>query len=244
MGTFIYDLAYSIEDRWSEIDILIEKASREENSDLAFYDALCRATVVLIVAHLEGFIKDVSRSIIQDINRSSTFKASPQPIKRVFCRSFVDLPSGENKTSAEHRIQRLMDMLDDLDTKFSVEPFLIENNHGNNKNPSPSIIERICTNFGVEGFFSWINSSRLDVVFSGMPSDVINLINELRDHLLARTELYPYTVDFSLFGIREAKNNKSGIRSFWETFLDQVLKNRHDVAIPSPKTDRERARLL
>jgi len=237
MSTFVYDLAYSIEDRWLEVDILIAKAAFEETLDFAFYDALCRATVVLIVAHLEGFMKDAGRAIIQDINKFSSFNRCPAPIKRTFCKSFIELPMGEFKSGAEHRLLRLINMLDNLDTKLSVEPFLIENNYGNNKNPSPGIIDRICSNFGVEKVFLWTHNSKLDIVFSGTQSDVLELISELRNHILASTAIHPYTLDPFLFGVQEVKNAKSSTPSFWETFLDQVLKYRHDVAHGSSFTN-------
>lgn len=77
MSTFIYELVSSIDVRWQEVSILIEKASEAQDSQPDLYDALCRASVVLMVAHLEGFTKEVAKSLLSDINKFSTFKKSP-----------------------------------------------------------------------------------------------------------------------------------------------------------------------
>lgn len=231
MSTFVHYLTDSSEERWQEVNLLIDQASDKEGVDKPLYNALCRAIVVLIVAHFEGFMKELARSIVQDINQFSTFNKTPTFIKRTFCRTFVDIGTLENHDkSIEDKINRLVDMFDLLDTKFTSDPFLPESAHGNNRNPSPTIISRVCSNFGVENVFLWMYNSKLDIVFNNYSSDVSQLISDLRSHTITNTQSFPYTIDISTFELKEVNSTRNIRRSLWETFIDELLRNRHDVA--------------
>jgi hypothetical protein len=224
MSTFVYELVNSIDDRLQEVRTFIEQ---NNNSDL--YDPLCRATVLLIVAHLEGFVKETAKAIIYDINQFSSFKESPAALKRTFCKTYMIITQ-ENAREIEQKIQKLIDMLNNLETKFVVDPFLVESPYGNNKNPSPRVINKICTNFGVTNIFSWFDGSSLDIVFSGVASEIESLLEKLKSHIFNNTQSYPYNLDISLFEIKESAAKKGSTHSFWETFLDQLLKSRNDIA--------------
>jgi hypothetical protein len=236
MSTFVYDLVNSIDDRLREVRILIEKAAAEQNNSSELYDPLCRATVLLVVAHLEGFVKEIAKAIIYDINQFSSFKESPVALKRTFCKTFM-IFSQENGRVVEPFVQQLINMLNNLETKFVVDPFLVESSYGNNKNPSPSVINKICANFGVRNIFSWFNGSRLDIVFSGIGSEIDLLLEKLKFHTLENTQSYPYELDISLFDVKEPSEKNAITRSFWETFLDQLLKIRNDIAHGSSLTN-------
>lgn len=229
MTTYVYDLAASIDNRWQEVNLLIQKASEEESKNLPLYDALCRATALLIVAHLEGFVREIAKSVIHDINSFSSFNKSPISLKRTYCKIFMESGTGDPK-DIEQRTQKLIEVLNGLDTKFVVDPFLVESAYGTNKNPSPNVISKICANFGVKNIFSWINNSRLDIVFSGVASDITALIDDLKVHILNNTQTYPYILDIGVFSILEPSSTTNTVRSFWETFLDQLMKHRNDIA--------------
>jgi len=229
MNTFVYELTNSVDDRWREVVLLIKSASKEESSDIEMYDALCRATILLIVAHLEGFVKDVAKAIVHDINTFSSFTSSPIALKRTFCKTYLDISEANSKVTEQKR-QLLIELLNGLEPKYVVDPFLFEGAYGNNKNPSPGIINKICGNFGVKNIFALINNSKLDAAFSDIQSDVSDLINNLKDHILANTLNYPYTMDLELFDISLLPNGNVKERSFWETFIDQLLKHRNDIA--------------
>ncbi|WNZ45185.1 MAE_28990/MAE_18760 family HEPN-like nuclease [Leptolyngbya boryana CZ1] len=229
MSTFVYDLVNSIDDRLQEVRTLIEKAAAERNNNSDLYDPLCRATVLLIVAHLEGFVKEIAKAIISDINQFSSFRESPVALKRTFCKTFM-ISNQENGREVEQKVQQLINMLNNLETKFIVDPFLVESPYGNNKNPSPGVINKICANFGVKNIFSWFNDSSLDIVFSGVASEIDLLLEKLKSHVLNNTQSYPYNLDISFFEIKEPAAKNGSTRSFWETFLDQLLKSRNDIA--------------
>lgn len=235
MSTFVNYLVNSIEDQWNEVDVLIKKSVEERDNNPTLYDALCRACIVLIVAHLEGFTKEVARAILDDANKFSTFKESPYPIQATFCKTFTGAAKEDSR-----RTKELIDLLCGLETKFTLDPFLIESARGNNKNPSPRVIDKICINFGVNHFFSRIENSRLDIIFSGVRSDTEALLKELMHHTSVGTEIYPYTMDVSEFEIDASDTRGRGrrINTFWMTFLDQLLENRNGIAHGSSTTNR------
>ena len=199
------------------MDLLLAEAEKATTTKELF-DVICRSSIVLIVAHFEGFIKDSARAIIDDLNRFSNFKDSPAVVKKTFCYQFANSDDG-------HRIKKLIETFEGLETKLKVEPFLFDEN----KNPAPTVIEKIAKNFGVNSFFRHIHESRLDAVFNGTKSDTEALYKELVEEVLSGTQEFPYKLDPSKFGIVHGKP-ATNVRSFWETFLDQLLEKRHAIA--------------
>jgi hypothetical protein len=227
MATFVHALVTTLADRWHEVDVLLERARKEENNPACeFHDVLCRASVVLVVAHLEGFVRDCARAILNDTNQFSTFLTAPGHFKRTFCNMFVR----PDDASGHRRVEKLMTLLDGLDTKFVADPFLFEGKNEDSRNPSPAVIERIARNFGIEKFFGLMATSVTDVVFTNVAADISSVTNSLRTHLLVNVETFPYTVDPIKFGLAGHSPIKKGDRTLWETFLDNLLKKRHDIA--------------
>ena len=148
-----------------------------------------------------------------------------------FQATFCKKSTGANNEDSR-RTRELIDLLCGLETKLSLEPFLIESAHGNNKNPSPKIIDKICTNFGVSHFFARIENSHLDIVFSGVKSDTEALLQELMHHTSVGTKAYLYSMNVVEFRINAADPKGRGrrINSFWITFLDQLLESRNGIA--------------
>lgn len=226
MSTFMHALFTSLDVRWREVDLLLDKAAAEELCpDLEFHHVLCRAAVVLIAAHLEGFVRDCAKAAVEDVNRFSSFKRCSDDIKRTFCGAFV---GSDNSKESNQRVKKLMQMLDELNTKLTHDPFLFDGKNDDHKNPSPGVIERVCRNFGVKEVFALLVGSRLEVVFSGLPRDAQDLSRDLFTHLNAGLATFPYVLDPSLFGLDTRV--RSATRSLWETFLDDLMKQRHKIA--------------
>ncbi|MFB7815648.1 MAE_28990/MAE_18760 family HEPN-like nuclease [Paenibacillus chitinolyticus] len=224
MSTFAYDLANSIDERLEEVDILILKADEFKETDEEFYNALCRSSIVLLTGHFEGFVKESAKTIVHDINRFSSFKFAPNPIKRTFCNSFIDISDAAN----QKRLNSLIDTFDNLDTELKPEPFLYEANDGN-KNPSPKVVEKILKNFGVTDFFGVLNSSLLDDVFKNDKSETESILNLLKEHVIAGVQSYPYSLDPNRFQLQSGRRRTQD-RTLWETFLDNLLRRRHSIA--------------
>jgi hypothetical protein len=227
MPTFLHDLIEDVPARGREIDILLATAALEESkANTELHDALCRASIVLIVSHLEGFVRDCARALIQDINQFSSFSACKSDVKWTFCRSFLDDAAGSHE-----RVKGLITLLEGLDAKLTPEPFLLGGKNDDSRNPTPAVIERVASQFGIKKPFSRLAASRAEEVFSNSLSATVTLAEEIKAHLVSATTAYTYKVDASLFGLDTASpGGAPGARSLWETFLDDLLKRRHDIA--------------
>jgi hypothetical protein len=227
MSTHVYDLVEGLPARWREVDVLLETArAREADPGREVHDVLCRASVVLIVAHLEGFVRDCARAIIDDLNRFSTFKQSPKDLKRTFCQSFVPkIKDGPDND----RVMRLIELLDGLDTKYTHEPFLTDRGEYS-RNPSPAVVEKVARNFGIEKVFVLVASSRADDVFTNIPSETEAVAVDLRAHLMSNARRFPYSIDLLSFGLDKPGSTRPGGRTLWEAFLDDLLTKRHSIA--------------
>lgn len=77
MSTFASDFIDNFDVRWDEVNTLISMAQGLDDADRE-YCALCRATIVLIVANFEGFIYEVMRCFINDINSNNAFSLTSE----------------------------------------------------------------------------------------------------------------------------------------------------------------------
>ncbi len=233
MTTFARDLVDSLDARWSEINLLIAEAESRA-SDIDLYNAICRSISVLMVAQFEGFTRDAARAILDDINTFSSFRQAPSALKQTFCRSFLEKEDGVNSKELQSRIQKLISTFDGLETKFTLEPFLVRDSHDYNKNPSPSVIDRITENFGVRKFFTVLDGSDLDAVFSDTAPEVDKLKNRIKSYVITGVENYPYILDSAAFNVGvvtvQMGTSTGKKRTFWEDFLDNVMSKRHGIA--------------
>jgi hypothetical protein len=234
MPTFMHALLWSLEERWKEVDVLLDHAlEEEEEGDHKFYDVLCRSAVVLIAAHLEGFVRDCANALIEDINRFSTFKQLTPHVKRTFCNLFIKADDAESNVRAE----RLVRIFDDLDTKLKVDPFLFGGKNDDYKNASPGMIHKVSKNFGVDKIFGLFAGSRLEVVFKGLPSEVSELSLDLRDHLLNHIDSFYYSVDAEKFGLVRSGMASTKGGTLWESFLDDLISRRNTIAHGASQLD-------
>jgi len=226
MSTFVFSLVESVEKRWAEVDKLLEAARAAEATDGRLHDAICRSVVVLIAAHFEGFVRDAAKALVDDTNRFSNFKSLPTQSKRAFCKAYIP----DEGRDANERTEKLIALLDDLDTKIATDQFLFSTENDGHKNPAPSVIERVARNFGVKKVFKLLASSKLDDVFSCTQSELSAIHSELARHLELHTVGFPYAVDTSRFDLHEPSEHASGSRTLWETFLDDLMSRRHRIA--------------
>lgn len=243
MSTFINDLNNNIEERWEDVNRLLVTAKSVENTDKPLHDVLCRSAIMFISAHLESFVKDVAKAIINDLNNFSSFKSAPESMKKVYCKTYTnsnaEIPSnnkGEINKDAVQRTQMLLETLDSFDVKFVIEPFLINNSFGNNqKNPSPNLISKIFINFGIKQPFKWLDNSIFNTIFEGTSASSKSITDNalmMKNHINDNTTSYPYKLDIKIANIQEPSSVASSakLRSFWETFLDELMAKRHRIA--------------
>ena len=103
--SFINFLLNELDNRWKEISILLEAAHEYEEKNQVLHDAICRSVSVLMVAHLEGFYKDLIKNIIEDLKINRNFSDLSSSIQRNYCSIFIDAKSSSH---SQNRITELL----------------------------------------------------------------------------------------------------------------------------------------
>lgn len=223
MSTYILDFVQSIDENWKEVDTLLDHATDVKETDTNLYNALCRSVTVLIVAHLEGFTKDLIKNIIKDINANCNFTDIPKALKRTYCKKYLGNNSDNKDKGYEKKISILIDKFDDMECSISHEPFLFPSN----KNPNSHIIKTIFSNAGVNSVFSCLHESELESIFSSTNSELLEINTRLKDDINNIVSEYPYKIGAEKYGL----NKKScTAKTIWEEFLEQINHKRHLVA--------------
>lgn len=224
MGTFVSLGLLSLDNRFKEVDLILDEANNNFERNDALYKALCRSAQVLLSAHFEGYLKELLKNSLEDINNYSSFKSSNNFLKRRLCNYFLIIPKDEKNSKLHNqKVTDMISLLDNLDTKFKKEYFF----GSENNNPKATILDKIAEQFGVDNFFKKLKKSNLDLIFSNTLPENIRKRDELKSYLLSKTSSYPFSVNLDIFQIDEAKSSTD---DFWDAFLSGVLKRRHDIA--------------
>lgn len=220
MSTLASELINEFDARWNEVDILLGMAEDLNDNDPKF-QVICRATIVLIVANLEGYLNETLKCLIGDINSNNYFKNTSWKMKMTYCSQFFN----SEEKNFEKRVKRLVEVLDDLDTKYSIEPFLFENN----KNPKASVVEKLFSEISKRNFFSYITNCDVENVFQNNSLITFDIIEKLKNVLVTGVENFPYNIELENVGFN-LDTNIVPTDCLWKVFLDQTLKARHSVA--------------
>lgn len=221
MTTFIADYLDTVDLQWKEIDILASQAAKVEDSDFDLYNALCRSMTILIVAHMEGFVKGVVKNIISDFSNVK-FKDLPQSLKITYCKKHL----GFDESAINGYHERVKNLISDFelssDFKITHEPFIFDKN----RNPKPDAIENIAARFGVNNLFQNLHNSRFDNVFSMTSTEIRKSLPHLNKITKRRVSKFPYCIRKNIY---KTKSKKYKGRSLWETFLDDLNQKRHTI---------------
>jgi hypothetical protein len=225
MSTFLSDFVEQLDEKWKEIDILLAEAKKHEESNSDLYNALCRSITVLIVAHLEGFTKDLVKVIVRDSNQEYSFDMLSIAMQRTYCTKYLGNPSDHNG-NYDLKVKKLSEKFCEMKSKISHEPFLMSSN----KNPKPDVLKSIFKNFGVEDVFLNLNESALDEVFSETDNELEDKITAIRKHLKAEITTFPYQCTAERLALNKSIKAKNIKRTLWQSFLDEINQKRHEVA--------------
>src|SRR5690348_11192613 len=118
--SFVFNRINLLEKRFQEIESLLGEAAKNISSPL--YRVFCRSAHILLVSHFEGFIKDIVKDVLEDINANSSFRESPTIVKRTFCEYYQK--KNDNGEYDERIKARLIEVFDEMPVKFKVNPFL------------------------------------------------------------------------------------------------------------------------
>lgn len=222
--SFINFLVNELDSRWNEVSILLETASQYEEKNEVLHDAICRSVCVLMVAHFEGFYKDLIKNLIEDLRVNKNFSELSKSIQRNYCNIFVDAkssPETKNKIT-----ESLIEKFKEVDISISYEPFLFNKN----ENPKPQVIETLFENIGIKKIFEILASSDYESVFEEENSEVEERVKTISRDLDEYSYSYPYVYDKSYFNMNPTSNKKSGQRTLWQEFLDEINRKRHGIA--------------
>jgi len=224
MSTFVNLGILSLNQRLNEIDLIVNAAKGVFESDNSLYNSLCRSAQVLLSAHFEGYLKELIKNVMEDINQCSSFRHSHKQLKKRVCEYFL-VSNNEKITNEKHiKIQELIEIFEELNIKFKKEYFY---GGTENKNPKASILDKIAEQFGVNVFFNQIAQSNLDLVFSDTYQSSVQRCSQIKSYLIEKTTGYPYQIKKEFL---EIDSEKRVTDNLWEAFLSDMLKRRHDIA--------------
>ncbi len=218
MSSNVYELLISTIDAWDEVDILINLAKNNEENE-KIYNAICRSATVLMLSHLEGFIKSLFVNIARDLNDNLTFPDIPKAVKKTYCKQLL---GGKDVKNGDIRIQTLTKELERLNGHLNIDIFDFDKN----ANPKPSTITERCKLFGACNPFEILNQTNLEDIFSQTESESRTDLNIFRKDLLKSIESFPYSL--TLITPELDKNKKQD--SFWQPFIDGINHKRHLIA--------------
>jgi RiboL-PSP-HEPN len=223
MATFLKEFVITIGERWQEVDLLITRAKDVQESDEQLYHVLCRSVTILLVAHLEGFTKDLAKSIIHDLNSHCSFMELPKAVQRTYCKKFLGTKTTENNKIYDNNLNDLITKFEEVGCQISNEPF----HFTTNRNPSANILKTIFNNFGISNVFYYLHSSKLEDMFSMTLAELHEYTEEVLAFIVGGVEDFPYDLSGEGYGLIK---NKVKTKTIWEDFLEQINKKRHSIA--------------
>lgn len=222
MNTFIKEYLSQLETQWTEVDVLISSASECENSNTDLFNAICRSTSVLIVAHMEGFVKDLTKNLIRDLNSNLEFKDVPRAVQNTCCKGYL----GFDATAIPRYQDSLEDMIQHLSLcsgyKIPYEPFIFDKN----RNPKPDSIQEVFKRLGSKDIFKSLHNSLFDEAFES-DSRLQRLLVIAKFYLKKSVSTFPYRASLDKCNL---KSDKYSGRTLWQEFLDEINKIRHAIA--------------
>lgn len=223
MSTACFDLAYGIPARLEELGVLNSAAreAQDKNSDL--YNVLCRSCCVLLAAHLEGFLKDLSFSLTTDLNSHlKKFKLYPEALQNTFCNK-IAFYEGVAQNEIYTRTKQLKAYFSEKDVKIDLKAFPYKESQ--NKNPSSNFIEQSMESIGIPSVLHLIDTSNMKVVFNESERQNYIIYREMRKRASLLYK-FPYKV---MRGGYLAKKPKNKIETMWHTFVEDIMTRRHNI---------------
>lgn len=220
-------MALSLPSRIAELEKLKDSAKKYLNNDEDFYNVLCRSCCVLMASHLEGAIKDLTASILADINYYvRNFSNFPASIQRTFCEK-IAFYEGVPKPEVDARIKQLIAFFNINSVKVDLSAFSYKENL--NKNPSSSFIDGIFSKMGVNDIMISISVPEIEAIFK---NDIRSsyLINRDMRRYVSSLYNFPYMSLPSKYVFKRVFDpNLKKSQSLWGTFVEDLLNRRHTI---------------
>jgi len=230
MSTAAFEVACSIPKRIEELNRLTSLALIEESRNEDAYNTLCRACCVLLASHLEGFLKDLGKSLATDLNfYLKSFSRMPEAMKRSFCEK-IAYYEGVPADEVNQRTIQLLDFFSANSVAIDLHAFTYKENK--NRNTGPDVIESALAKMGVPSVLHSMMNGRLENIFK---NDVALTYAIRRDMRRYRSLLYEFPYrhlppDYAFNYTSARKNKGKAVSSLWHAFIEEVMRRRHSIA--------------
>jgi hypothetical protein len=230
MTTASFELAHSIRARTRELVALTEKARAVQDTNEVLYNALCRSCCVLLASHLEGFLRELTKSIVIDLNDNlNGFSQMPVAMQRTFCLKIAKF-DGVPTVEIDARVGQLMTFFAKNSVNIDFSAFAYKESQ--NKNPSTSFIDSSLSKIGVGGALNAIALPSLLAVFTNDDRVTYRLNRKLLT-LVSHMHGYPFRPLPDAYRpkkAREVKGKGKDEQSLWHAFVEDLMARRHQVA--------------
>lgn len=232
MSTAIFDVATSLHQRVAELERIVVLADQilDKDKDEEAYNTLCRACCVLLASHLEGFLKDLSKSLIIDLNfYLKSFSKLPAAVKNTFCQK-IAFYEGVANEEISLRAKQLMAFFENNSVTVDLHAFPYKETA--NKNPAGDVIDNALAKLGIPNALFSISGGKMELIFANDPSWNYMVRRDMR-RFRSCVYGFPYRrlpVAYA-FKYRPEKNEQSKAeKTIWHTFIGEVMRRRHSIA--------------
>lgn len=228
MSTAMFDVAMSLRLRNAELQRLIGLAEDQFEVNEDAYNTLCRASCVLLASHLEGFLKDLSKSLIADLNfHMKSFAELPAAVKNTFCQR-IAFYEGVKNDEINQRTKQLMAFFEKNSVAVDMQAFAYKENV--NKNPGGDVIDSMLAKIGIPNVLWSLTGGRLESIFKNDPSTNYIVRRDIR-RFRSTLHSFPYRKLPQRYGFKykEEKGAKAD-KTIWHTFIADVMGRRHTIA--------------
>jgi len=232
MSTAVFEVARSISSRVAELQRFTNLAVDAEENNEGLFNSLCRACCVLLAAHLEGFVKELSKALISDLQYNlKSFSNMPDAMKRTFCERiafYEGVPRGE----IDQRVRQLKDFFSVNSVAIDFQAFSYKENK--NRNPGPDVVNDIFFKIGVPSVLNSISGGRLERIFENDSSLNYSIRRDIRRYI-SNFYSFPFRrlPENYIFNYRSVKplsgGNQNDKVSLWHTFIEEVMQRRHSI---------------
>ncbi|TVO31303.1 HEPN domain-containing protein [Vibrio algivorus] len=205
-----------------EVTLLVDQAELFIDSNVDFYNALCRSASILIVSHLEGFLKDLVKNLIRDLNSNKKYSELPVAVQRSYCKKYLGFDQDKFKNYHQLIEEMVTEFSEYENFKINHEPFLFDKN----RNPKPESIKIVLERFGIKDIFKHFHDSTFDKCFESRRK-TSHLLKRMKRLVDLSTAQYPYKSKLNKFNL--VSSNYGGARTLWQTYLDDINTIRHSI---------------
>lgn len=229
MSTAMFEVAKSLPLRSAELTRLVNMADQKFEKNEDEYNTLCRACCILLASHLEGFLKDLSKSLINDLNfHLKSFSRLPAAVKHTFCQK-IAFYEGVKPDEITTRSKQLLAFFEANSVAVDMHAFAYKESA--NKNPGGDVIDNALAKLGIPNVLLSISGGRLESIFKNDPSMSYVIRRDIR-----RLRSYLYSFPYKklpkkyIFNYKPDKSNKNESKTIWHTFIGDVMGRRHTIA--------------